>query len=42
VDYTYEAIPNFYSLISNQKHTLNPRGIAFGATYRFGAKGTTF
>jgi opacity protein-like surface antigen len=42
VDYTYEALPNFYSVISKQKHTLNPRGIAFGATYRFGAAGTRF
>jgi hypothetical protein len=42
VDYTYEAIPNFHSSISNQNHTLNPRGISFGATYRFGASGTRF
>jgi hypothetical protein len=33
VDYTY---------ISNQSHTLNPRGISFGATYRFGESGTRF
>jgi|HubBroStandDraft_6_1064221.scaffolds.fasta_scaffold23918_5 opacity protein-like surface antigen len=42
VDYTYEAIPNFYSSISKEYHTLNPRGITFGATYRFGAAGTRF
>lgn len=42
VDYTYEAIPDFYSTNSKQFHTLNPRGIAFGATYRFGATGATF
>ena len=42
VDYTYEAIPDFYSDISKQYHTLNPRGIAFGATYRFGAAGASF
>ena len=42
VDYTYEGIPDFHSSITGQKHTLNPRGIAFGATYRFGAAGTTF
>jgi len=42
VDYTYEAIPNFHSGITGLNHTLNPRGIAFGATYRFGASGTTF
>lgn len=42
VDYTYEAISNFHSTISNQNHTLNPRGISFGATYRFGPQGTRF
>jgi hypothetical protein len=42
VDYTYEAIPNFHSSITNQYHTLNPRGIAFGETYRFGPSGTRF
>jgi opacity protein-like surface antigen len=42
VDYTYEALPDFYSDISKQHHTLNPRGISFGATYRFGAAGTRF
>jgi hypothetical protein len=42
VDYTYEGIPNFHSNISNQNHTLNPRGISFGATYRFGASGSSF
>lgn len=42
VDYTYDAIPGFYSGITNERHTLNPRGIAFGATYRFGESGTTF
>jgi hypothetical protein len=42
VDYTYEAIPNFHSSITNQNHTLNPRGISFGETYRFGEAGTRF
>lgn len=42
VDYTYEAIPSFHSSVSNQNHTLNPRGISFGATYRFGESGTRF
>ena len=42
VDYTYEGIPNFHSGITNRNHTLNPRGISFGATYRFGASGTRF
>jgi len=42
VDYTYEAITNFHSTVSGQNHTLNPRGISFGETYRFGAAGTRF
>ena len=42
VDYTYDALMDFHSSITNQNHTLNPRGIAFGATYRFGASGTRF
>jgi hypothetical protein len=41
-DYTYDALPNFQSGVTHQFHTLNPRGIAFGATYRFGASGTRF
>lgn len=35
VDYTFDSIPNFYSSITNQYHTLNPRGLTFGETYRF-------
>ena len=42
VDYTYEAIEDFHSSVSNQNHTLNPRGISFGETYRFGPSGTRF
>ena len=42
VDYTYEAFPDFHSTISNQIHTLNPRGISFGETYRFGPGGTSY
>ena len=42
VDFTYEAIPNFHSGVTNQNHTLNPRGVTFGETYRFGASGTRF
>ena len=42
VDYTYEAIPNFHSSITNTNNTLNPRGITFGETYRFGASGNRF
>src|SRR4051812_28172388 len=36
VEYTYDALPNFHSSISNQNHTLNPRGVSIGVTYRFG------
>jgi len=42
VDYTYEALQNFHSSITNQNHTLNPRGISFGMTYRFGPSGSRF
>lgn len=42
VDYTYEALPDFYNGFTKKYHTLNPRGISFGATYRFGAAGTRF
>ena len=42
VEYTYDALPNFHSSISNQNHTLNPRGISIGVTYRFGAPKTRF
>jgi opacity protein-like surface antigen len=42
VDYTYDALMNFHSSVTNQNHTLNPRGITFGLTYRFGPSGTRF
>jgi opacity protein-like surface antigen len=41
VDYTYEGLMDFRGP-SGQYNTLNPRGIAFGATYRFGTQGTRF
>jgi len=41
-DYTYDALMDFHSSITGQNHSLNPRGIAFGATYRFGPQGTRF
>jgi opacity protein-like surface antigen len=41
-DYTYDALMDFHSSITGENHTLNPRGIAFGATYRFGRQGTRF
>ena len=42
VEYTYESIQNFHSGVTNLNHTLNPRGISFGETYRFGESGTRF
>lgn len=42
VEYTYDNIEHFHSGITNLYHTLNPRGIAFGETYRFGESGTRF
>jgi hypothetical protein len=42
VDYTYESIANFHSSITNQNRTLNPQGISFGETFRFGESGTRF
>src|SRR5580704_9132365 len=42
VEYTYDALENFHSSVTNQNHTLNPRGIAFGETYRFGPAGSRF
>ena len=42
VEYTFDNIPHFHSAATNQNHTLNPRGISFGATYRFGESGTRF
>src|SRR5579863_4975616 len=42
VEYTYDALPNFHSSITNQNHTLNPRGISIGVTYRFGASKTRY
>jgi len=42
VEYTFDNIPHFHSTASNLNHTLNPRGIAFGETYRFGESGTRF
>lgn len=42
VEYTYDNIENFHSTVTNMNHTLNPRGITFGETYRFGYSGTRF
>lgn len=42
VEYDYDYFPNFHSSITNENHTLNPRGFIFGETYRFGPSGTRF
>jgi polysaccharide export outer membrane protein len=39
-DYTYEGLPNVPGTTS-KNHTLNPRGVALGATYHFGEAGTS-
>jgi len=35
VDYEYDFFPNFYSPITGQFHTLNPKGFTFGESYHF-------
>jgi len=40
VEYTYDYFPNFQGLTGI--HTLNPRGISFGETFRFGPNGASF
>lgn len=42
VEYSYDFFPDFHSSITNQNHTLNPRGFTFGETYRFGPSGSRF
>ena len=42
VEYNYDFFPNFQSYIDHKNHGLNPRGITFGVTYRFGAWGSRF
>ncbi len=42
VEYDYDFFPDFHSSITNQNHALNPRGIVFGETYRFGPSGSHF
>ena len=41
-EYNYDFFPNFQSYIDHKNHGLNPRGITFGMTYRFGAWGSRF
>lgn len=42
VEYSYDFFPNVHSSITNQNHTLNPRGLTFGETFRFGPSGSSF
>src|SRR5580698_4574113 len=35
VDYSYDFFPNFYSPVTGEFHTLNPKGFAFGESYHF-------
>lgn len=42
VEYNYDFFTNFYSVQSGQFHSLNPRGISFGETYRFGRGGSRY
>jgi opacity protein-like surface antigen len=42
VEYDYDFFPDFHNNITNQSHTLNPRGIVFGAAYRFGPSDSRF
>ncbi len=42
VEYDYDFFPNFHSSITNQYHSLNPRGFTFGETWRFGPSGSRF
>jgi hypothetical protein len=42
VEYNYDFFPNFYSATVGHNNGLNPRGLTFGATYRFGPSGSRF
>jgi hypothetical protein len=41
-EYVYDFFPDFHSSITNTHPALNPRGIIFGMTYRFGPSGSRF
>lgn len=34
-DFTYDGFPNFYSPVTGDIHTLNPRGLTVGESYHF-------
>ena len=42
VEYDYDFFPGFHSFATNQNNALNPRGILFGLSYRFGPYGSKF
>jgi hypothetical protein len=42
VEYDYDFFPDFHSTITNEDHSLNPRGFIFGESYRFGPSGSRF
>ena len=42
VGYAYDFFPNFHNVLTDQNHTLNPRGFTFGETFRFGRDGSHF
>jgi hypothetical protein len=42
VEYNYDFFPHFRSSVTKQYNGLNPRGITFGVTYRFGPNGARF
>jgi opacity protein-like surface antigen len=42
VEYDYDFFPDFHDVITNENHTLNPRGFIFGGTYHFGPSRSRF
>ena len=42
VEYDYDFFPHIHSGITSQNNTLNPAGITFGETFRFGPSGSRF
>ena len=42
VEYDYDFFPDFHSSITDLNHTLNPRGMTFGETFRFGRSGSRY
>lgn len=42
VEYDYDFFPNFHSALTGKNPALNPRGIIFGETFRFGPSGSKY